>query len=167
VGRGAPTNYHIGNEYFRQLVAEYQTLYFCAKRSDKPIIAMKVMDILKERGSRFVRREKGGRGGSSGSNSTNISRTWWVPVSNKLAYEKVCAALRDGAPQVQHQLLSSSSPSFQEAAAEQQEDDQNGQQQQQQRHKRMFHGTTRTTTFSSNDDDDDDNVNAPPMANLF
>ncbi|KAG7351156.1 hypothetical protein IV203_010516 [Nitzschia inconspicua] len=99
VGRGAPTNYHIGNEAFRQLVTEYHTTYFCAKRSDKPLIALEVLDVLKERGSRFVRRQKGG--GAGGRNAV------WVEVNKKLAYEKVCAALRDGAPQVQRRLLSS------------------------------------------------------------
>merc|ERR1711971_918540 len=59
-GRGAPTNYHIGNEMFRGLVSNYQTSYFCAKRSEKQNIAMKVLDILQSRGARFVRRQRGG-----------------------------------------------------------------------------------------------------------
>jgi hypothetical protein len=46
VGRGAPTNYHIGNEYFRQLVSEYRTTYFCSKRSEKPLLAMQILDML-------------------------------------------------------------------------------------------------------------------------
>jgi hypothetical protein len=107
VGRGAPTNYHIGNEAFRQLVSEFQTAYFCAKRSDKPLIAMQVLDVLKERGSRFVRRQKCGGGRNA----------VWQQVNQKLAYEKVCAALRDGAPQVQRQLLSSSSQKYRAASA--------------------------------------------------
>jgi hypothetical protein len=31
----------------------------------------------------------------------------WVVVDDKLAYEKVCAALREGAPEVQQRLMSS------------------------------------------------------------
>ncbi|KAL3910350.1 MAG: hypothetical protein SGARI_002167 [Bacillariaceae sp.] len=109
VGRGAPTNYHIGNEYFRELVSEYRTTYFCSKRSDKPVIAMKVLDILKERGSRFVKRQKGG----------TLVGASWVVVSNKLAYEKVCAALREGTPEVQQRFISSSQKMIREAVAEQ------------------------------------------------
>ena len=142
-GRGAPTNYHIGNEIFRGLVSNYHTNYFCAKRSEKPHIAMKVLDVLQSRGARFVRRQKGGRypsaaavataaassrkqqsnvttsktrkseedkGSSlplSSSLSSSSSSSYWVEVPHKLAYEKVCQALRDGAPQVQRQILSS------------------------------------------------------------
>lgn len=105
VGRGAPTNYHVGNEAFRELVTEFHTAYFCAKRSDKPLIAMQVLDVLKERGSRFVRRQKGG--GRS---------AVWVEVNQKLAYEKVCAALRDGAPQVQRQMFSSAAKAQEESS---------------------------------------------------
>ena len=105
-GRGAPTNYHIGNESFRELVSDYHTSYFCAKRSDKPHIAMKVIDVLQSRGARFVRRQKGGcasavvAAGGKGS-------SYWEEVLHKVAYEKVCQALRDGAPEVQRQILSS------------------------------------------------------------
>jgi len=121
-GRGAPTNYHIGNEMFRELVTNYHTSYFCAKRSEKPQIAMKVLDVLQSRNARFVRRQKGGRfptsttsektkkgedGKGSLSSSQPSKSSYWVEVPHKLAYEKVCQALRDGAPQVQHQILSS------------------------------------------------------------
>lgn len=98
-GRGAPTNFHAGNENFRNLVSEYITAYFCAKRSDKPQIAMKVLDALQTQGSRFVRRVKGGKGLSS----------YWEEVPHKVAYEKVCQALRDGAPSMQRKFLSTSS----------------------------------------------------------
>jgi hypothetical protein len=140
-GRGAPTNYHIGNEIFRGLVSNYHTNYFCAKRSEKPHIAMKVLDVLQSRGARFVRRQKGGRCPSAAAaaaassrkqpsnvttgktkkseegkglslpssslSSSSSSSSYWVEVPHKLAYEKVCQALRDGAPQVQRQILSS------------------------------------------------------------
>jgi hypothetical protein len=113
VGRGAPTNFHIGNQYFRELVAEYHTTYFCAKRSDKPLIALKVLDILHDRGARFVRRQKGAGHSAAITLATAGPLTTpggasWVVVSDKLAYEKVCAALRDGAPEVQRRMMSSS-----------------------------------------------------------
>mmetsp|Transcript_53239 Transcript_53239/g.129312 ORF Transcript_53239/g.129312 Transcript_53239/m.129312 type:complete len:908 (-) Transcript_53239:161-2884(-) len=94
-GRGAPVNFHPGNDQFRDLCANYQSAYFCAKRSDKPHIAMKVLDILQEEyGARFVRRQRGNKANSKGRGSL------WVVVSPKLAYEKVCEGLRkrDEAP---------------------------------------------------------------------
>lgn len=84
-GRGAPTNFHVGNSQFRVLVLDYHRSYFVAKRSDKPRIAMKVLDVLASRGARFVRRVKGRSSGSS----------YWQEVAHKIAYEKVCQALRD------------------------------------------------------------------------
>ncbi len=95
-GRGAPTNYHVGNSRFRELVLDYNKDYFIAKRSDKPRIAMKVLDVLASRGARFVRRVKGG-------SSTSAH---WEEVAHKIAYEKVCQALRDaGGPS--RQMISS------------------------------------------------------------
>lgn len=85
-GRGAPTNFHIGNTQFRELVLEYHRSYFVAKRSEKPRIAMEVLDVLSNRGARFVRRVKG-RG--------STAEPHWEEVANKVAYEKVCQALRD------------------------------------------------------------------------
>lgn len=84
-GRGAPTNFHVGNSRFRELVNGYHRSYFVAKRSDKPRIAMKILDILASRGARFVRRIKG----------ASSSASHWEEVVNKIAYEKVCQALRD------------------------------------------------------------------------
>mmetsp|Transcript_3021 Transcript_3021/g.7123 ORF Transcript_3021/g.7123 Transcript_3021/m.7123 type:complete len:627 (-) Transcript_3021:575-2455(-) len=95
-GRGAPTNFHVGNSRFRELVQDYNKDYFIAKRSDKPRIAMKVLDVLATRGARFVRRVKGGSSTSS----------HWEEVAHKIAYEKVCQALRDaGGPS--RQMISS------------------------------------------------------------
>lgn len=124
-GRGAPTNFHIGNDEFRRLASSYQTAYFCAKRSEKPNIAMKIMDELESRGARFVRRQKGGcatmatleknRQGSPALSSH------WVEVSAKVAYEKVCQALRDGTQTIQRQMMSSSQRSLGNANGENQE----------------------------------------------
>lgn len=96
VGRGAPKNFHYGNQVFRDLVKDYQTKYLCAKRSDKPQIALKLLDAIKATGARFVKRQK-----TSGSICT------WVQIDDKGAYEKVCQALRDGAPDLQRKMLSS------------------------------------------------------------
>jgi hypothetical protein len=93
-GRGAPKNFHYGNQVFLELVKQYQTKYFCAKRSDKSVIALKLLDIIKARGGRFVRRQKA------------AGRFCWEPISDKSAYERVCQALRDGTPDLQRQVLS-------------------------------------------------------------
>ena len=97
-GRGAPTNFHGGNQSFRELVKDHETAYLCAKRSDKPLIAMKVLHMIQSRGGRFVRRIK-----TAGDCSS------WVEIGEKAAYEKVCQALRDGAPDVRKQMIASSS----------------------------------------------------------
>ena len=79
------------------------------------MIAMKVLDILKERGSRFVKRQKGG---------TKIGASC-VVVNDKLAYEKVCAALREGAPDVQRRLMPSQQK-IREVIAEERKQKENG-----------------------------------------
>lgn len=116
-GRGAPTNFHIGNEQFRELVSNYHSAYFCAKRSDKPGIAMNIMEVLESRGARFVRRQKGRHATTvAAAESKHASSppfsSHWVEVSPKIAYEKVCQALRDGTPEIQRKMLSSSHPSY-------------------------------------------------------
>lgn len=60
---------------------------------------MKILDVLATRGSRFVRKIKGA--------SSVAAR--WEEVSHKIAYEKVCQALRDaGGPNVNEMLTSPS-----------------------------------------------------------
>ena len=94
-GRGAPTNFHSGNRFLRKLVAEYQTLYLCSKRSDKPAIAWKLLDIVTSRGGRFVKRNKAHK-------NTTFA---WEPLNEKQAYEKICQALREGAPELRRRML--------------------------------------------------------------
>jgi hypothetical protein len=95
-GRGAPTNYHQGNEEFRYIVEDYQTSYLCAKRSDKPGVAFKLLEVVKSRGGRFLKRQK-----ASG-------RQAWTEVGEKQAYEKACQALRDGAPELRREMMAAS-----------------------------------------------------------
>jgi hypothetical protein len=92
-GRGAPTNYHYGNQVFRGLVEEQQTSYLCAKRSAKPQIAMNLLDQVKSTGGRFVRRQKTSEG------------LVWTEIKDRGAYEKICQALRDGAPDLRQKML--------------------------------------------------------------
>jgi hypothetical protein len=95
-GRGAPTSYHSGNAFLRQIVLEYQTVYLCSKRSDKPAIAWKLLDMITSRGGRFVRRNKAHKG------TTNFA---WECLTDKQAYEKICQALREGAPEFRRRVF--------------------------------------------------------------
>jgi hypothetical protein len=95
-GRGAPTNYHHGNQSFRSMVKKRQTEYLCSVRRDKPTIAMELLEKVHARGGRFVRRVK-----------TTGSRFAWEEINEKKAYEKVCQALREGAPEIRREMIAS------------------------------------------------------------
>jgi hypothetical protein len=56
---------------------------------------MKLLDVVKSRGARFVKRQK------------SVGRFTWVDIGDKGAYEKVCQGLRDGAPDLRRQVMSS------------------------------------------------------------
>jgi hypothetical protein len=95
-GRGAPTKFHPGNQRLHELLVKdcYQTSYLCARRSEKPRIAIDLLGAIRSRGGRFVRRSK------------TIGRSFsWVEIGEKAAYDKVCQYLRDGAPELRRQLL--------------------------------------------------------------
>jgi len=83
-GRGGATNNHVGNRCFRQLVACNQSHYLLAKKRDKKLIARSIVDNIRKRGGRFLKREV-----KSGSNH-------WVDVGDKKASEKTSQALREG-----------------------------------------------------------------------
>lgn len=94
-GRGAPTNQHPGNQYFRDIISQFQLPYTAARRSRKPEIALRVVRIIEENGGRFLKRNKYcSRGGHFG----------WEEVGAQRAYEKACQALRDGAPEMRQHL---------------------------------------------------------------
>eukprot|EP00934_Nitzschia_sp_Nitz4_P009134 Nitzschia sp. Nitz4//scaffold13_size275219//118818//119273//NITZ4_000869-RA/size275219-processed-gene-0.85-mRNA-1//1//CDS//3329535999//9124//frame0 len=96
-GRGAPVNWQKGNQVFRQLIEDHQTTYLCAKRCDKPRIASEILEAIRARGGRFVRRVKTSYGGRFG----------WEEIEEKRAYEKVCQALREGAPELRRRMIRS------------------------------------------------------------
>ena len=98
VHRGAPTNYHPGNEYFRELVKQYQNTYLASKRADKPFVASHIVNIIQSRGGRFLRRHK--RNGVSWERGHFV----WVEVDPQKAYEKACQALREGAPEIRRKM---------------------------------------------------------------
>lgn len=82
-GRGGETNHHSGNVKYRSLVKRYQPLYIMSKRRDKPLIASKIVRLVRYMGGRFLRKDK--------------SNTW-RDVGNTKAREKTSQALREGAP---------------------------------------------------------------------
>jgi hypothetical protein len=117
-GRGAPTSWHPGNQFFRLLVDKYQGQYLAAKRMDKPEIAMHVVALVQERGGRFLKRTKvvGSSSSSSprrqacassmSSSPTSRGHFAWQDIGEQRAYEKACQALREGAPELRKQLAS-------------------------------------------------------------
>lgn len=99
-GRGANTMLHPGNRNYRELIKKHETDYICARRSDKPMIAMRIIDRLNSQGVRFVRREK---------DSSSGGMLYWVEIGETKVYEKVCQSLREGAPELRRKMLSSAS----------------------------------------------------------
>ena len=87
-GRGGETNHHPGNIRYRGLVKKYQLLYLKAKRRDKHKIARLIVDTIRRRYGRFLKKD-------SASNT-------WRDVGNSKAREKTSQALREGAPELRN-----------------------------------------------------------------
>lgn len=85
-GRGGETNNHAGNIQYRNLVKKYQRLYLKAKRRDKPKIAHHIVDTIRRKHGRFLKKD-------APSNT-------WRDVGNSKAREKTSQALREGAPDI-------------------------------------------------------------------
>lgn len=102
-GRGVPTKSGNGNKFFRTLVRKDQVEYISCRRVEKPPIATKIIDIIRSKGGRFLRRVKMPDGGPSSSGGRE--RYGWIELADNRVYEKVCQALRDGAPQIRQRML--------------------------------------------------------------
>ena len=85
-GRGGATNSHSGNKYFRSLVKQHQINYIKAKKKDKPAVADNIVKIIKDKGGRFLTKDK-----NTGT---------WLNIGNFRAREKTSQALREGAPEL-------------------------------------------------------------------
>jgi hypothetical protein len=96
-GRGAPVNFHPGNQFFRSIVRSFQPKYLGSKRADKPEVACLVVERVRERGGRFLKRTKLPGIGVCG-------HFCWINIGEQRAYEKACQALREGAPEMRRQL---------------------------------------------------------------
>ena len=92
-GRGAPSQFHAGNAHFRDLVERFQSSYVAARRSDKPEIAVRLVDSVRERGGRFLKRTKVMQGvGLSG------RFAWYVFVAACASVPSVVCPLRFSHP---------------------------------------------------------------------
>lgn len=90
-GRGGATNAH--NRAFRATIKKYQNDYLKAKKRDKPKVAVSIVHKIREQGGRFLRRH----------HVTAQGKVVWVDIGDTRACEKVCQALREGAPDLRRQ----------------------------------------------------------------
>jgi hypothetical protein len=98
-GRGGATNSHSGNRVFRTLVKEYQGQYLQAKKRDKPAVASIIVELIRKKGGRFLRR----------SETSPQGHVLWIDIGDERAREKSCQALREGAPELRRRKKDSSS----------------------------------------------------------
>lgn len=98
-GRGGATNSHSGNRVFRTLVKEYQGQYLQAKKRDKPAVASIIVELIRKKGGRFLRR----------SDTSAQGHVLWIDSGDERAREKCCQALREGAPELRRRKKDSSS----------------------------------------------------------
>ena len=93
-GRGAPTSIHPGNLEFKKIIKKYEMTYLCSTRTEKPKIAMKLLEEFQEQGVRFVKRERDENG-----------KFMWIEIGEQRSYEKICQSLREGAPKLRRQMM--------------------------------------------------------------
>ena len=74
---------------YRGLVKKYQRLYLKAKRRDKPKIARLIVDTIRRKNGRFLKKD--------------MSANTWLDVGNNKAREKTSQALREGAPELRNE----------------------------------------------------------------
>ncbi|KAG7347808.1 hypothetical protein IV203_016513 [Nitzschia inconspicua] len=92
-GRGGGINSHVGNQVFRQLVAERKEEYNLApNKHEKARVASEVMDRVRNQDppGRFLQRDP----------TAVTGPVWWVEVDEARALAKTSQALREGAPQI-------------------------------------------------------------------
>ena len=97
-GRGGATNSHSGNRAFRSFVKQYQAQYLKAKKSDKPSVASIIVEKIREKRGRFLRRIENAPQG----------QVLWVDIGDDRAREKTCQALREGAPEIRRKRKTAS-----------------------------------------------------------
>jgi hypothetical protein len=87
-GRGAITNYHVGNVRFRNLVKSYKPQYLAAPKLQKAAIAQQIVNIIRTTNppGKFLQQ--------------NSANGCWNEISNEKAREKTSQALREGTAEV-------------------------------------------------------------------
>lgn len=96
-GRRSSTTNHVGTQFFINLVTHYESSYMAARRNNKPAVARHIIQLIKEKGGRFVKRVKDRR-------AEGVEYYRWEVLSDDQAYEKTCQALRDGSTQSREML---------------------------------------------------------------
>ena len=96
-GRGGGTNQHIGNQHFRELVAQQMPAYLRAAKKDKVKIARHIVSIIQSQGGRFLKRRSDATTPTTvDSASSSGEDGYWIPVTDQRAREKTSQALREG-----------------------------------------------------------------------
>jgi len=81
-GRGGGTNSQVGNRRFRSVVTQHQPVYLTAKRREKPLIARAIVECIRNKGGRFLKR--------------NEETKEMFDVGDEKAEAKTSQALREG-----------------------------------------------------------------------
>lgn len=69
---------------------QYQDQYLKAKKRDKPDVASTIVQNVRDKGGRFLKRV----------DTTSEGQVLWVDIGDERAKEKTCQALREGAPEI-------------------------------------------------------------------
>jgi hypothetical protein len=59
-GRGGGTNLHAGNRFYRQLILSNRSAYDDAAKAMKPEIARQIVELIRNSGGRFLRKDRDG-----------------------------------------------------------------------------------------------------------
>ena len=78
----------------------YQSKYLQAKKRDKPEVASLIVETIRRKGGRFLRRQ---------SSRFDTGMVTWIDIGDARAREKTCQALREGAPEIRKKRKASSS----------------------------------------------------------
>jgi hypothetical protein len=78
------------------LVKLHQNDYLKAKKRDKPQVAAVVVEKIRQKGGRFLRRY-----------TSKSEGVFWVDIGDMRAREKTCQALREGAPEIRRKKTES------------------------------------------------------------
>jgi hypothetical protein len=78
-GRGGGTNLHPGNRHYRDLILSHRQTYDIASKSKKPNVSRNIVQVVRDRGGKFLRKEKDGL---------------YYDIGDEAAREKTSQALR-------------------------------------------------------------------------